>query len=56
MLGLFTQSPIPDLICLPVGMVPKKGTDQMRCITHLNHPQGTSINSFIAPENATTDY
>ena len=55
MLGLFVQSPIPDLTCSLVGMVPKKGTPEMGHITHLSHPQGSSIISFRAPEDATTD-
>ena len=56
MLGPFVQSPIPELIYSQVGMVPKKGTSEMRYKTHLSHPQGSSINSFKAPEDATTDY
>ena len=56
MLGPFKKEPIPNLICLLVGMVRKKGSPEMQRITHLSHPKGTSINSFIAPEDATMVY
>ena len=56
MLGPFNMELIPNLICSPVGMVLKKGTPEIHRITHLSHPKGASINSFIAPEDATTVY
>ena len=37
-------------------MVEKKNSTAMQHITHLSHPQGLSINSFIAPEDAETHY
>ena len=55
-IGPFSQQPLDPLICSPVGMVPKKHTSAMRCITHLSHPLGKSVNSYIAPEDAETHY
>ena len=49
MLGLFKDPPFPDLMCSPVGLVPKKDTDEMRMIMHLSYPYGQSINDFIDP-------
>ena len=37
-------------------MVEKKNSTPMHCITHLTHPQGSSINSFIVPEDAEMHY
>ena len=56
MLGPFTVPPFPDLICSPVGLVPKKDSDEMRMIMHLSYPYGQSINDFIDPEKASTCY
>ena len=55
MLSPFEVQPICPLICSPVGMVEKNFT-AVHHITHLSHPQSSSINSFIAPENAETHY
>ena len=54
MLGPFNVPPFPDLMCSPVGLVPKK--DEMRMITHLSYQYGQSINDFIDPEKASTCY
>ena len=56
MLGPFEEPPFPDLMCSPVGLVPKKDTDEMRMIMHLSYPYGQSINDFIDPEKASTLY
>ena len=56
MLGPFDVQAIFPLICLPVSMVQKKNSTAMRHTTHWSHPQGSSINSFIAPEDAETHY
>ena len=56
MLGSFEVQPIFPLICSLVDMVDKKNSTAMHHITHLSHPQGSSINSFIAPEDAETHY
>ena len=56
MLGPFPVQPLDQLICSPVGMVEKQDSQEMRCITHLNHPRGRSINTYIDPEDAQTHY
>ena len=56
MLGLFQVQPIFLLICSPVGMVEKKNSTAMCHITHLSYLQGSSINSFIGPEDVKMYY
>ena len=56
MLGLFKDPPFPDLMCSPVGLVPKKDTDKMHMIIYLSYPYGQSINDFIDLEKASTSY
>ena len=56
MLSPSEVQPICPLIHSPVIMVEKKNYTAMHHITHLSHPQGSSINSFIAPENAENHY
>ena len=56
MLGPFQVQPIDPLICSLVGMVPKHDSQEMRCITHLSHPWGWPINTFINQEDAQTHY
>ena len=56
MLGPFEVQPIFLLICSLVGMGQKKNSTAMHHITHLSHPQGFSINSFIEPEDTETHY
>ena len=51
----WTSQPIVPLICSLVGMVEKNSLD-MRCITHLSYPKGSSINAFIDPADAETHY
>ena len=52
MLGPFKDPPFLDLMCSPVGLVPKKDTDEMRMIMHLSYLYGQSINDFIDPDKA----
>ena len=56
MLCPFPVQPLNPFICSPVGMVPKKDSQEMRRITHLSHPQGQSVNSFIDPQDTKTNY
>ena len=56
MRGPFEVQPFCPLICLLVSMVEKKNSTAMHCITHLSHPQGSSINFFMALEDAETHY
>ena len=56
MLGPFQSKPLDNLICSPVGMVPKKDSDKMRMITHLSYPHRDSINSHMDPKDTSTSY
>jgi len=48
MAGPFAHPPVPNLICSPVGTVPKKDSDEYRRIHHLSWPRGASVNSYIS--------
>ena len=54
MLGPFKGIPLPNLICSPVGMVPKKDSAKMRMITHLSYAHGNSINLYMDPQDTST--
>ena len=56
MWGPFKEPLFQHLMCLPVGLVPKKDLDKMRMIMHLSFPYGTSINDFIDLDKASTQY
>ena len=45
--GPFGSSPLPNLQCHPVGVVPKKHSSEWRTIYHLSYPEGDSINDYI---------
>ena len=45
--GPFRSSPLNDLQCHPVGVVPKKHSSEWRTIYHLSYPEGDSINDHI---------
>ena len=53
--GPFSFRPISNLRCSPIGVVPKK-TGGFRLITHLSHPLGYGINSYIDPFYSTVQY
>ena len=55
-IGPFSSQSIEPLICSPVGMVEKKNSSDMRCVTHLSYPKGSSINAFINPADSETHY
>ena len=56
MLGPFQQPPMPDLMCFPIVMVPKRDSIEMRMIMHLSYPYSYSINDFIDEDKASTHY
>ena len=56
MVGPFPEPPFLDLICSPVGLVPKKELSDLLMIRHLSYPYGGSINDFIDPEKTATKY
>lgn len=53
--GPFSYKPISNLICSPMGLIPKK-TGGFRLISHLSYPVGNSVNDFIDPALATVQY
>ena len=55
-LGPFQKMPLPNLICSPMGMIPKKDLAKMKMITHLSYPHGNSINPYIDQEDTSTSY
>ena len=54
-LGPF-QSPPPNTIFSPIGLVPKKELNQFRLIHDLSYPSGSSINDFIPPASSYVSY
>ena len=45
--GPFQSHPIPDLIISPLGLVPKKASNEFRLIHDLSFPKNSSVNSHI---------
>ena len=45
--GPFSSSPLPNLQCHPVGVVPKKHSPKWCTIYPLSYPEGDSINDYI---------
>ena len=56
MAGPFLSSPLKDLQCHPVGVVPKKYSSEWRTIYHLSYPEGDSINDHIPKEPYSLQY
>ena len=56
MWGPFNQPLFKHLMCSPVGLVPKKDTEEMRMIMHLSYRYGESINDFINEDKTSTSY
>lgn len=55
--GPFPNPPMPNFICSPLGLVPKKTSGQHRMIHDLSYPKwGQSVNSTISPGSATVQY
>ena len=54
-LGPLKKSPISNLHCSPVGVVPKK-QGGWRMIMNLSSPAGRSVNDFIDPQECTVKY
>jgi hypothetical protein len=44
--GPYSSPPHPQIICSPLGSVPKKNSTKRRRIHHLSFPAGKSINDF----------
>ena len=54
--GPFSSSPLPDLQCHPIGVVPKKHSVEWRTIYHLSYPEGGSINDHIPKDPYSLQY
>ncbi|KAL9974356.1 hypothetical protein ACROYT_G011380 [Oculina patagonica] len=54
--GPFLSSPLTDLQCHPVGVVPKKHSSEWRTIYHLSYPEGDSINDHIQKDLFSLQY
>jgi hypothetical protein len=53
--GPFQYSPISNLRCSPIGVIPKK-TSGWRLITHLSYPPFGSVNDFIDGKFTSVQY
>ena len=54
--GPFSSSPLPNLQCHPVGVVPKKHSSKWRTIYHLSYPEGVGINDCILKDPYALQY
>ena len=54
--GPFISSPLPNLQCHPLGVVPKKHSSEWRTIYHLSYPEGDSINNHIPKDPYALQY
>ena len=54
--GPFPSSPLPNLQCHPIGVVPKKHSVEWRTIYHLSYPEEDSINDHIPKEPYSLQY
>lgn len=54
--GPFLFRPMPNLRISPIGLVPKKESNQFRLIHHLSYPHGESLNDFIDHQLCSVQY
>ena len=54
--GPFKTPPLKNLVCSPLGLVPKNVPGKFRLIHDLSYPKGNSVNSLIPQENSTVKY
>jgi hypothetical protein len=54
--GPFTEIPLNNFVCSPLGLIPKKTPGEFRLIHDLSYPEGKSINCLILPENSKVQY
>jgi hypothetical protein len=54
--GPYLRPPMDDLICSPLGLVPKKSPNEFRLIHNLSFPHGDSVNEGIPPEYSRVSY
>lgn len=55
-IGPFSCPPFQNLVCSPLGIVPKKDPSEFRLIQHLSYPPGTSVNDHIPDANSSVRY
>ena len=55
-MGPYPSPPLPNFQCHPVGVVPKKHSNEWRTIYYLSHLQGTSINDYIPKDPFSLSY
>ena len=54
--GPYPAPPLANFQCHPVGVIPKKHSNDWRTIYHLSYPQGNSINDHIAKDPYSLSY
>ena len=54
--GPFRYLPLPNLQCHPVGVIPKKQSNEWCTIYHLSHPESDSVNCHILKDPYTLKY
>lgn len=54
--GPFKSPPFTNLVCSPLGLVPKSIPGKFRLIHDLSYPKGHSVNSLIPSENSVVRY
>ena len=54
--GPFSEPPLPNLVCSPLGVCPKKKPDTFRVIHLLSYPEGTSENDGIYDNDSSVEY
>lgn len=54
--GPFLSPPFPTIQVSPLGLIPKKASNDFRLIQHLPYPEGNSMNSHIPKEMTTVSY
>lgn len=54
--GPFSAPPFHDLVCSPLGLVPKKTPNEYRIIHDLSFPEGASVNNHIPPSHSSVQY
>ena len=54
--GPFLNPPFQNLVCSPLGLIPKNIPGKFRLIHDLSFPKGNSINSHIPSENSAVQY
>ena len=54
--GPFQSPPLPNFQCHPVGVIPKRHSNEWPTIYHLSYPEGDSVNDNIPKDPYTLQY